>query len=60
MKEYYVIVSVYGGYWDKENNNFRGYLFATKFPDELTAKGYAYNKPCKQEPCYVIKVYDNT
>ena len=60
MKEHYVIVSVYGGYYDASTKKFRGFLFATKYDDELFTKRVIDNFASLIEPCYIIKTYDRT
>lgn len=58
MREYYLIQSVQGGYWDGES--FVGWLKAWRYVDEMTAIHFAKEKASLVEPCYVIKVYNNT
>ena len=59
MSEYYLIMSVQLGYWDKLENRFRGINWATKYVDEVTANHFAKEMASKVEPCYVVKIFDN-
>lgn len=61
MKEIYVIESVIspGSFWAESYEEFKGWLFATKFtPEEGGKTANEILKACKIEPCTIRKVYD--
>lgn len=60
MKELYVIESVIhlGSFWADEYDEFKGWLFASKYFYEGLDSKDAIRKASLVEPCTLIKVYD--
>ena len=67
MKKYYLIRIAYDfGFWSEEDQDFRGWLKATKYQGEPIVKDdlvnniqYQLEIACKKKPCCVVEAYLN-
>ncbi len=60
MIQYYVIESVNqpGSFWCREQKEFKGWLYATKYRAGVAENSTDLDDAIKEEPCKVVQVYD--
>jgi hypothetical protein len=59
MKKYYVIKMAYdSGFWSEQHQDFKGWLYATKY-SLLSAAEHHVISAAQKKPIVILEVYEN-